>query len=191
MFLGQFQQVGADMFQQGLVSSYNGDMSLRMGDRIVITRRTAALGRLTEQDLVETGVDRNDRATPAASSELPVHRAIYRETEAQAVIHAHPPYAIALSLAFDEIVPLDAEGVHFFERIPIVGHELSTVSRDLADEIAAISRTSKVLMVRGHGCFASGQLLEECHRWISILEESCRILWLLHAMGQVRTPQRR
>src|SRR4051794_10082346 len=102
MFLGQFQRVGADLFQQRLVGAHTGNMSLRLGDRLVITRRTAALAHLTDQDLVETGVDRNDRATPAASAELAVHRAIYRETEAQAIIHAHPAHATALSLAFDE-----------------------------------------------------------------------------------------
>lgn len=191
MLLRQFRRIGEDMFRQGLVSAYNGDMSIRLGDRMLITRRTAALAHLTDQDLVETWVDRNDRATPAASSELAVHRAIYRETEAQAIIHAHPRHAVALSLVLEEIVPVDAEGVHFFERVPIVGRALSEVSRDLADEIAAVSRTSRVLIVRGHGCFANGQLLEECHRWVSILEESCRVLWLLRSMGQPRSVGRR
>ncbi|MCX6023503.1 MAG: aldolase [Chloroflexi bacterium] len=191
MFLERFQQVGADLFQQRLAGAHTGNMSLRLGERIIITRRSAALAHLTEQDLVETGVDRNDRATPAATSELAVHRAIYRETEAQAVIHAHPAHAIALSLAYDEIVPVDAEGAHYFERVPVVGSSVAAVSRDWAEEIAQASRTNKIVLVRGHGCFATGQLLEECHQWVSALEESCRVLWMLACIGQTPTSPRR
>ena len=42
-----------------------------------------------------------------ASTEINVHRAIYLGTAAQAIVHAHPPYAIARSLMCDEIVPID------------------------------------------------------------------------------------
>ncbi len=65
------------------------------------------LGNLTEQDLIDTGINRNDRNTPLASSELAVHRAIYRETRARAIVHAHPPYANTLALVEKEIVPRD------------------------------------------------------------------------------------
>lgn len=190
MILAQFQTVGNDLFVRGMVPAHSGDLSIRLSDRLIITRRGCSLSHLTDQDLVETGVERNDRATPSASSELVVHRAIYRETEAQAVVHGYPAHAAALSLVWDEVVPVDALGMQHFERVPVIGQSITPSARDLAEAIAQALRNSKVVLVRGHGCFAVGQLLEECHQWMSCLEESCRILWLLQSIGSPGTRRR-
>jgi L-fuculose-phosphate aldolase len=95
MFLTQFQNVGQCLFHRGLVSSQSGNLSIRMGDRLIITRRGCNLGYLQEKDLIETGINKNDRWTPLASIELPVHRAIYQTTQARAIVHAHPVHVIA------------------------------------------------------------------------------------------------
>jgi L-fuculose-phosphate aldolase len=89
MIRSQFQAVGKNLFSRGLVYSQSGNLSIRMGDNLIITRRGSQLGSLDENDLIETGIYRNNRATPLASTELPVHRAIYRMTSAQAIVHAH------------------------------------------------------------------------------------------------------
>ncbi len=121
MLLSQFQAVGHDIFSRGLVSSNSGNLSVRFGDRIIITRRGSKLNCLQENDLIETGLSKNDRATPLASVELPVHRAIYQATSASAIVHAHPPHAIALSLTETEIVPTDTEGLSLLSRVPVLG----------------------------------------------------------------------
>jgi L-fuculose-phosphate aldolase len=107
MVLAQFQAVGRDLFTQGLITSSSGNLSVRMADRIIITRRGCALNSLEEYDLIETGLHKNDRNTPLASTELAVHRAIYLKTAASAIVHAHLPHATTLSLITDEIVPHD------------------------------------------------------------------------------------
>ena len=84
MILSQFQTVGRDLFARGLVASHSGNLSIRLGDRMIITRRGTMLSCLQESDLIETGITKNDRFTPLASTELPVHRAIYQETSASA-----------------------------------------------------------------------------------------------------------
>lgn len=182
--LSQFQTIGHDLFLRGLVSSHSGNISVRLGDRLIITRRGSMLGHLTQKDLVETGVERNDRNTPAASLELAVHRAIYRATQAQAVLHAHPPHAVATSLIENAIVPLDAEGSYYLEEVPVIGSRVTPFSRELAEEIAQAAKSYKVVLVKGHGSFAMGQLLEEAYQWTSVLEESCRILWLLKLLSR-------
>src|ERR1700690_4309879 len=98
MLLNQFQSIGRLLFSRGLVSSQSGNLSVRMGDRLIITRRACNLGALQEKDIIETGIARNDRATPLATSELSIHRAIYHYTQAKAIVHAHPAHVIALSL---------------------------------------------------------------------------------------------
>jgi len=55
-----------------------------------------------------------------ASSEYRVHRAVYQKSQHAAIVHAHPPYAVAVSLVLDKIIPLDSEGEMFCPMIPVV-----------------------------------------------------------------------
>jgi len=182
MILSQFQTIGHDLFAMGLVSSNSGNMSMRLGDRIIITRRGSKLGCLQENDLIETGISKNDRATPLASIELPVHRAIYQETPALAIVHAHPPHAIALSLTETEIVPNDAEGLAIVGQVPVLGWHMEVRPGGLADVITQALKKCRIVMVHGHGSFATGQLLEEAHNCITAFEESCRVICLLKSL---------
>ena len=68
--LDQFQRFGCDLFNRGLTSSHGGNMSVRMGDRIIITRTGSMLAHLTEKDLIEIGLDKDDSNIMLASSEL-------------------------------------------------------------------------------------------------------------------------
>ena len=187
MILSQFQTIGHDLFTRGLVSSHGGNLSIRLGDRIIITRRSSRLGCLEEHDLIETGVSQNNRSTPLASTELAVHRAIYRETSAQAIVHAHPSHAVALSLTETEIVPSDTEGLCIVGRVPVLGWHMEVKLGGLADIIAQALKQCRIVMVHGHGSFAIGQLLEEAHNCTTTLEESCQVICLLRSLqvGQV------
>jgi L-fuculose-phosphate aldolase len=182
MILSQFQAVGRDLFTTGLVSSHSGNLSIRLGERLIITRRNSGLGCLEEHDLIETGIGKNDRNTPLASIELAVHRAIYRETPALAIVHAHPPHAVALSLTETEVVPIDTEGQSFLGRVPVLGWRMEVKPGGLADIIARALRHHRIVMVHGHGSFAIGQLLEEAHSYTTALEENCRVICLLKSL---------
>jgi L-fuculose-phosphate aldolase len=188
MRFAEFQKIGQDLFVRGLISSHGGNLSVRSDDRVIITRRGSQLNHLTERDLVETGVAWNDRSTPSASSELAVHRAIYQQTRAHAIVHAHPIMALALSLFEDEITPLDAESSRDLGTVPIIGNEVIAEVRDVVDEVAKALHDHPIVVVRGHGSFAIGQLLDEAHRWTSLLEDSCRLIHAARAL-RAQTPE--
>jgi len=188
MILSQFQSIGHDLFTRGLVSSHGGNLSIRLGDRLIITRRGSRLGCLNEHDLIETGVSKNDRSTPLASVELVVHRAIYQETPALAIVHVHPPHAVALSLTETEIVPSGAEGLSMVGRVPVLGWHMEVRPGGLADIIAQALKQHRIVMVHGHGSFAIGQLLEEAYNCTTALEESCQVTCLLRSL-QVDSPK--
>jgi len=181
--LSQFQTIGHDLFTQGLGSSRSGKLSIRRGDHLLITRRGSTLGSIKEADLVETGIAKNNRATPLASSELAVHRSIYKNTSALTVVHAHPPYAVALSFMEKEIIPCDMEGRAMLAKVPILGRGMMVKAGDLVEEIAEALKQCKVVLVQSHGSFAIGQLLEEACYYTDVLEQSCRLLYLLKALG--------
>ena len=185
--LEQFQVFGRDLFLRGLTSSHGGNMSVRLGDRVLITRTGAMLGHLEEKDLIETSLEHLDSSVMLASSELLVHRAIYKNTSALAIVHVHPPHAIALSMIEqDEIIPIDNEGSYVFHKIPIIQTELTTGSKEVAKLASARLRDYRLIMLRGHGCFSIGAVLEEAFQWCSSLEEACRVLcytrWLQNGL---------
>ncbi len=180
--LEEFQRIGRDLFVSGLVSSHGGNMSVRLGDRLIITRRGSQLGQLTAEDLIETGLYKDDSNIMLASSETPVHRAIYLNTAALAIVHAHPRTAVAFSLLQDEIVPVDNEGSYLLHRIPVVSSAVAS-GTELAEIVATALKRYKIVVVRGHGCFSTGQLLEEAYQWASCLEESSQILYYLRTIG--------
>jgi L-fuculose-phosphate aldolase len=182
--LPQFQRIGYDLFIRGLVSSHSGNISVRTGEQLIITRRGSMLAHLTEQDLVETGIDQDNEATSLASTELPVHRAIYKQTPALAVVHAHPPHAITLSLAGKQVVPLDMEGCLLVQKVPVLGCNMKLKPGELSEEIALALGQNRIIILYAHGTFAVGQMLEEAYHWTSALEESCRIIYLLQAVKE-------
>jgi ribulose-5-phosphate 4-epimerase/fuculose-1-phosphate aldolase len=49
-----------------------------------------------------------------------------------------------------------------------------------------LRKSSKILMLRGHGVFSMGQTLEEAFHWVSCLEEACDIILETHLLGEER-----
>lgn len=183
----EFNQIGRDLFLQGLNSSHSGNMSVRLGDRLVITRRGSMLGNLKESDLIETGLTKNDSRITLASTEIGVHRAIYQNTPVLAIVHAHPVYATALSLIDDEIIPIDSEGQYMLHKIPVIGFEHTVGSAEVARILPEYLKEYKIVMIRGHGSFAVGQLMEEAYQWTSSLENICKIIYLTRTLqGEVK-----
>lgn len=179
----EFIKIGKLAWEQGLFSSHGGNMSIRVGDRILITRRGSMLGALTERDVVETSLNENDAFISLASTEIIVHRAIYKETTALAIFHAHPPSAVALSFCCDSIVPEDSEGRYILKKVPVVKAKLTVGAREVAELLPSYLKEFKVVMLKGHGSFAIGMLLEEAFSLTSTLEHSSRILKDLKALG--------
>jgi len=181
MISEQFQTVGRDLFARGLVSSNSGNLSIRLGDQVIITRRGGMLNCLNENDLIETGVSKNNRATPLASTDLAIHRAIYRETQALAIVHAHPPHAVALSITEKEIVP-GGEDFSTIGAVPVVGWSEELEKECLADIVARALQKYHIIIVHNHGSFAIGQLLEEAYNLTTALEHSSQVLCLTRSL---------
>jgi L-fuculose-phosphate aldolase len=187
----EFRDIGRDIYVGQLTSSHGGNMSVRVGNRVIIKRRGAQLGRLKITDFLETSLYHKDSGIIRASTELIVHRTIYLKTSALAVIHSHPRTAICLSMSRDEIIPIDVEGSYLLHKVPVVAAEFSSGSQEMADLVADALREYKIIMLRGHGCFATGQTLEEAFHWISALEEASDIILESKLLGEERIEYRR
>lgn len=174
------------LYDKGHMGSHSGNLSIRVGDRMVIKRRGAASDEIGPEDVVELPIAGGAGASGIilASTESYVHRAIYQKTSGLAVVHAHPPYAIAASLIYDEILPLDEDGEYFLKKIPVVAVDRTSGSSELAEQVSTTLKNYKGCIVRGHGTFTTGMLLEEAYLVSSQIELACQIRYLVDTSGR-------
>ncbi len=168
----EFRRIGRRLYDEGLVEACFGNMSVREGPGFYITRTGSFLD--SPGDLVY--VPAKGEIPPLASSEYRLHREVYRITPHQAIVHAHPPYAVALSLNHERITPVDSGGEMFCPVIPVVTG--SPGSMEMARHVAVALRDKRAVIVRGHGTFCGGKSLEEGYIFTSLVEHSCRVLLL-------------
>ncbi|MHC1598456.1 MAG: aldolase [Candidatus Methanofastidiosia archaeon] len=180
----EFRRIGKVLFGLGIVGSHSGNLSIRSGDRIFITRRGSIIGDIRPGDIIETGVHEDDSGVLLASTELKVHRAIYKKTPALAIVHAHPPYAIAMSMLCNEIVPRNVEGSYFFHKIPVVSAKLGVGSDESAEKVSEALRDYKGIILKGHGSFVHAKLLEDALSYTSVLESACKTEYMLWLAGK-------
>ncbi|MFJ6918369.1 class II aldolase/adducin family protein [Streptomyces sp. NPDC101133] len=162
----------------GLVVGTSGNVSVRVGDTVLVTPSGVSYDRLAPHDM--TGVDLDGRqvlGTLVPTSELPMHLAVYRaDPGARAVVHTHAVHATAVSLLVPELPP-----VHYMTAAlggpvrvaPYAAYGTDELARGMLDALAG--RTGCLL--RNHGTITYGASLDQAYDRTAQLEWMCR-LWL-------------
>jgi len=174
---------GKVLYKEGLVNSHAGNISVRFEDSIYITKTGAMLGFLKHKDIVEVPVFFESEKDKEASSELIVHRAIYKKTKAKAIIHAHPINAVALSFFLETFVPIDNEGKLFVGEVPVVDVKNASGSEELAEKLSNTFKETekKIVIVKKHGSFVISDSLNYALKLTSDLEFCSKIYYLVKA----------
>ncbi|MDD3047244.1 MAG: aldolase [Methanocorpusculum sp.] len=169
-----FTRIGKRLFLEHLVGGNFGNMSVRANEGYFITKTGSYLDADPEQIVL---MPLNGRVTPGASSEWRVHTAVYNASQHQAIVHAHPPYAVALSLLGDaEIKTIDSEGKLLAPTIRVVDGPCG--SQQLADVVADELASANIVIAKGHGTFAGGKDLDQAYLYTSLAEHCCKVLHL-------------
>ncbi len=179
-------EAGRRLGARGLISAGEGNLSVRIdADRLLITpsgRRKDELGR---DDLVliwlgHASSDATSRSGLRPSSDLAIHVAVHAaRTELGAVVHAHLPASMALTLAGEVPDPRALpETAYFIPRLPYLAFgEMG--SDELARRVAAALSpppeppASAVLLER-HGALAVGADPEAAVNHLELVEVLCR-----------------
>src|SRR3712207_4830301 len=91
------------MYERGLAHAAGGNASIRIDDEILITPTGIGLDRVQPDDLVHVGIGGQVLSSRQPSKELDLHLELYRtRTAAHAVLHPHPPHAIAWTARYPE-----------------------------------------------------------------------------------------
>ncbi len=181
----ELAKYGRKLVEHGLVESNFGNISVRAGDTILITRTGSALDEITENSVVEVKVEDICSLDIIASSETIVHRQIYQQTSALAIIHAHCLYSVVESLLTGpdgEIMPVDSEGQYFLGKIPVVGGGIG--SSELACNLANALSGHRGAVVYSHGTFAVGRTLADAYIVTTQIEHSCKVKYLYECIAE-------
>ena len=176
--------VGREAYQKGLIVARGGNISVRLSpDTFLMTAHTAALGFLTADDFVI--VDLNGKVVKGAgkpSTETKLHTAIYRDTEAGAVVHLHPPYTNVLAVRGIEIKPMTFESSLFLgPATPMVSQDSPSVTK-LEGVIEAL-QISNIIILKGHGTVAIGDNLWDAFFLTELLEEAALMTFIGRSLG--------
>ncbi|HED00446.1 MAG TPA: aldolase [Proteobacteria bacterium] len=166
---------GKKMVAQGLAHSHFGNVSKRIGDRILISTTGSMLDEL-EGQIVEVSLSGPSSLDMVASTELLVHKEIYRETSALSILHGHSEFAVVLSLLYPagtELRAEDSESTYLLHEIPIIQGGVG--SKELGQNAAAGLRDHKAVLIKGHGVFARGSTVDEAFVVLSSVEHSCKV----------------
>jgi L-fuculose-phosphate aldolase len=178
-------RVGTLAYQKGFIVGADGNLSARMQDgTILITPAGAMKGFLQPQHIAH--IDTNGAVVdggPGPSTEVGIHLVSYRERpDMQAVVHAHPPHAVALSIAeIDQSIAVIPEIIVTIGGTPTTPYA-TPGTQELPDSIREVVRCSDTLIMKNHGAVTLGTNLMDAFKKLDMIEHTARILWLAHVV---------
>jgi L-fuculose-phosphate aldolase len=162
---------------EGLVVGTSGNVSVRVGDTVLVTPSGVPYDRLTSEDVTGVGLDgRQVLGTLVPTSELPMHLAVLRTTDARAVVHTHAVHATAVSTLVPELPT-----IHYMTAAlggPVRVAPYATYGSDeLAENMLRALAGRAGCLLQNHGTITYGATLDQAYDRTAQLEWMCR-LWL-------------
>ncbi|MET9443247.1 class II aldolase/adducin family protein [Streptomyces sp. NPDC006610] len=171
----------------GLVVGTSGNVSVRVGDVVLVTPSGVPYDRLTPDDL--TGVDldgRQVRGTLVPTSELPMHLAVHRTTDARAVVHTHAVHATAVSTLVTELPVIHYMTAALGGPVRVAPYATYGTPELAENMLTALTGRSGCLLAN-HGTITYGATLDQAYDRTAQLEWMCR-LWLTASSVPGRSP---
>lgn len=177
--------------EEGLVVGTGGNLSVRDGDRLLVTATGVDLARCTAADVVAVGFDGTplEPASPAPTSELPLHLGVHADARsgvAAAVVHVHAPWSTALACVLDELPVVHYQQLLLGGSVRVAPYATFGTPELAAGVRAALSGRSAALMAN-HGAVVVGASLEQALERALLLEWLCALHHRASALGEVRT----
>ena len=180
----QLVALGASLFGRRLTFGRTGNLSVRVGDRLLVTPTGSSLGDLDPGAVATLRLDGSPVSGPKPSKEAFLHAAMYRARPgAGAVAHLHSTYAVAVSCLAgtdpdDVLPPLTAYYAMRVGRLPLLPyHAPGDPALGPLTERAA---RHHALLLANHGPIVAGPDLAAAADTIEELEETARLFLLLH-----------
>lgn len=180
-------EVGRRLYARGFVASNDGNVSVRLDDRrLITTPKTVSKGFMTPDMMVVVDYEgKKLTGDRDPSSELPMHLEIYRNrADVNAVVHAHPPTATGFAVAG---IPLTravlAEVVTTLGSIPIA--EYGTPStKELPDAVRKYIKAHDGLLLANHGAVTCCKTVMTAYYKMETIEHFAKISLVARMLGR-------
>lgn len=188
----QIVRVGRLLYDKGFISASDGNISARMEPgRILITPSGLHKGFLSPDELLfiddegnRVGISTSTNRKLKPTSELPMHLETYRlRPDIGAIVHAHPPITIALSIAgiplADCILP---EVIVSLGLIPTTEYATPS-SEESVRAIREFIQNHDALVLQRHGTVTVGSDPMQGFMRLETVEQNARIAFMLAQLG--------
>ncbi|WP_102337925.1 class II aldolase/adducin family protein [Collinsella provencensis] len=160
------------MNRKGLVGTYEGNISVRKGDKVYETPSGNSKELLTEGRIITVDMDGNlieGELTP--TSETPMHTKCYTlRDDVHAVVHCHAPYCTAFAqanMAYDD--PASPEFQILFGKVPCLKYG-TPGSPEIIEELPKYINDYDVVFLQNHGVLGVGSTVLEAFSKIMSVE---------------------
>ena len=144
--------------RKGLVGTYEGNISVKDGDRVYLTPSGHSKELLTEGQIIITDLEGNlleGQLKP--TSETPMHTKCYElRPDINAVVHCHAPYATAYAQAN---IPVESkvspEFMLLFGKVPVIPYG-TPGTLDIIAGLEDVIKDYDVVLLANHGVLAVG-----------------------------------
>ncbi|KAB1935305.1 methylthioribulose 1-phosphate dehydratase [Micromonospora sp. ALFpr18c] len=189
------------LYELGWMPGTAGNLSVRFGDRALITASGRNKGELTADDMIEIWAESGAPSRPGQprpSAETCIHAAVYRTTDAAAVVHVHSPYATAVARRNGlqtglAILPLTRfellKGLGIADPsatgVPIYANwaDVPRIAADVEEHLTAYPSAPPGLLITDHGITTWGRDLSQARNRLECLESICQVLMLTDFRG--------
>lgn len=164
--------------ETGLVVNTSGNVSIRVGDHVVITPSGRDYAALQAEDIcvLDLGGDRVD-GEHLPSSETPLHLAVYNgDPSVTAIVHTHSVHATVASTLTEVLPTIHYQMVDLGGAVPVAPYA-TFGSDELAQSVMGVLPGRAAALMQNHGAITVGDCLQKALSR-SITLEWCAEVWL-------------
>jgi L-fuculose-phosphate aldolase len=170
----------------GLAVGAAGNMSVRLGDQVLITPSGVPYDELTVADICVLSLDGEEVDAPEVpSSEWPLHLAIYAATPAGAVVHTHSAEVVALSACRSELPAIHYAIAGLGGPVRVAAYARFGSAGLAAAAVRALDGRQAAIL-QNHGAVCHGRSLAEAYDRALLLEWLAGVYRLASGYGEPR-----
>jgi L-fuculose-phosphate aldolase len=187
-------RIGRLLWEKGFIAASDGNLSVRLGsDRLLATPSGLSKGFLAESDVVLCNLEgqalyssyqRGAKCRP--SSEILLHLEVYQQRpDVRAVVHAHPPVAIAFTIAGISLAQcVLPEVVVNLGQIPTTAYATPSTAEG-PEVIRELIRSHDALILDRHGTVTVGETLFDAYMKLEKVEHLAQVTLAARQLGRV------
>jgi len=168
-----------------LTPGRTGNLSVRDGDAFAITPTGVPYDSFDQADVPVVSLDGDQLdGDMDPSSEVPMHRHVYRFDDPGAIVHTHSPYATTLATLHEELPPIHYMIVAVGKRVPVAEYApygTEALARNAVDAMREAESTAT--LIENHGLVVTGPDLPTAIENTVHVESLCELYLRARSVG--------